>query len=169
MAATTSTEAPRNETTLELRGDREIVITRTFNGPARIVFDAWTRADLVRRWWAPRSLGVSMVSCDADVRVGGGYRYVIQARGGDPLAFSGRYTEVTPTARLVYTQVFEPMADAGEAVITVSFQEDGGRTHMTSLERYVSPEVRDAVIASGMEVGMRATMDQLDELVASLS
>ena len=167
MAATT--EAPRNETTMALRGDREIVITRTFNGPARIVFDAYTRADLVRRWWAPRSLGVEMVSCEADVREGGAYRYVIQPPGSEPLAFSGRYLEVAPTTRLVYTQVFEPMAEAGEAVVTVVFEEDGGRTHMTSTERYVSPEVRDAVIASGMETGMRATMDQLDELVASLS
>ncbi|HEX6038538.1 SRPBCC family protein [Longimicrobium sp.] len=168
MAAPTP-EAARNQTTMELRGDREIVIARTFNGPARTVFDAWTRADLVRRWWAPRSLGVSLVSCDADVRVGGGYRYVLQAREGEPFAFSGRYTEVTPSTRLVYTQVFEPMADAGEAVITVTFEEDGGRTHMVSRERYPSPQARDGAIASGMEVGMRETMDQLDELVESLS
>lgn len=166
---TTSTEAPRNETTLELQGDREIVISRTFNGPARIVFDAYTRADLVRRWWAPRSLGVTMVSCEADVREGGGYRYVIQPPMGEPLGFSGRYTEVVPVTRLVYTQVFEPMADAGEAVVTVTFQEDGGRTHMVSRERYPSPEARDGAVASGMEVGMRDTMDQLDALVESLS
>lgn len=165
----TSEDTKMNETTMELEADREIVITRTFNAPARIVFDAWTKPELVRRWWAPKSIGVSIVSCEADVRVGGQYRYVISARGGDPMGFSGKYTEVMPPSRLVYTQVFEPMADAGEVVVTVHFEELDGRTHLVSHELYPSKEAREAALTSGMEHGMREAMDQLDDLVATLA
>ena len=163
-----------NETSLELESDREIVIRRTFNGPARIVFDAWTQPDLVRRWWAPRSRGVSVVGCDASVSVGGGYRYVLRLDRGGEFAFSGRYTEVTPHTRLVYTQVFEPKASGGNAgheavVVTVTFDERDGKTHMVSRSLCPSKAVRDAIIASGMEHGMRETMDQLDELVGTFA
>jgi uncharacterized protein YndB with AHSA1/START domain len=163
-----------NQTSLELESDREIVIKRVFNGPARIVFDAWTRPDLVRRWWAPRSRGVSVVGCDASVRVDGGYRYVLRLDRGGEFAFSGRYTEVTPHSRLVYTQVFEPTASGaspgdGEVVVTVTFDERDGKTHMVSRSLCPSKDVRDAIIASGMEHGMRETMDQLDELVGTLA
>jgi uncharacterized protein YndB with AHSA1/START domain len=162
-----------NRTSMELEGDREIVIARTFNGPARIVFDAWTDPALVRRWWAPRSHGVSVVECDAAVRVGGHYRYVLRLDSGNQFAFSGKYTEVTPHSRLVYTQIFEPTAaganpdDAG-IVITVTFDERDGKTHLISRTVCPSKDVRDTILASGMEHGMRETMDQLDELVASL-
>jgi uncharacterized protein YndB with AHSA1/START domain len=158
-----------NQTTMELESERTIVITRTFNGPARIVFDAWTRPELVKRWWAPKSLGASIASCDADVRVGGNYRYVLRLDTGDEMAFSGTYTEVTPHSRLVYTQVFEPMQDAGAVIVTVTFDERDGKTHLVAHELYPSQEVREAALASGMEHGMRETMDQLDELVASLA
>jgi uncharacterized protein YndB with AHSA1/START domain len=168
VARKESEAAPVNQTSMELKGDREIVIARTFNGPARIVFDAWTKPELVKRWWAPKSHGVSVVSCDADVRVGGNYRYVLRPAKGDEIAFSGKYTEVTPCSRLVYTQIFEPMAGAGEVIITVTFDEHDGKTHLVANELYPSKEVRDIVLASGMEHGMRETMDQLDELVASL-
>ncbi|WP_275472537.1 SRPBCC family protein [Myxococcus hansupus] len=154
-------------TSMELESDRTIVISRKFNAPARIVFDAWTRADLVKRWWAPKALCVTMVSCEADVRVGGAYRYVLRNPDGSEAAFSGQYTEITPPSRLVYTQVFEPMADAGSVIITVTFDEREGKTHLVSREQYPSKEVREAVLASGMEHGMRATMDQLDALVSS--
>jgi uncharacterized protein YndB with AHSA1/START domain len=162
-----------DQTTMELRGEREIVIARTFNGPARLVFDAWTRPDLVARWWAPRSRGVSVVSCDADVRVGGSYRHKLRLDTGNEFAFSGRYTDVTPHTRLAYTQIFEPTgsgANPGDAevIITVTFDEEAGRTHLVSRSLCPSKDVRDAIIASGMEHGMRETMDQLDELVASL-
>jgi uncharacterized protein YndB with AHSA1/START domain len=162
-----------SQTTMELRGDREIVIARTFNGPARIVFDAWTKPELVKRWWAPKSHHVSVVGCDAAVRVGGGYRYVLRLDTGNEFAFSGRYTEVTPHSRLVYTQVFEPTASGAnegdeEVIITVTFDEHHGKTHLVSRSLCPSKEVRDAIIASGMEHGMRETMDQLDALVASL-
>ena len=169
MAAGKNESTTVNPTTMERVSDREVVMTRTFNGPARIVFDAFTRPELVRRWWAPRSHGVTMVSCDADVRVGGAYRYVIQARSGPELGFSGRYTEITPHTRLVYTQIFEPMRDAGEVVVTVTFQEQAGKTHMVSREVYPSKEACEGALATGMESGARETMDQLDELVASLA
>jgi uncharacterized protein YndB with AHSA1/START domain len=164
--------AAANETTLSLEGDREIVITRTFNGPARIVFEAWTRPEHVRRWWAPRSRGVSLTACDADVRVGGRYRYVARLDRGGEFAFTGRYVEVAPPSRLVYTEVFEPTAagakpDDPEVVVTVSFEERDGRTHVVSRSLCPSKDVRDAIIASGMEHGMRESMDQLDALVAS--
>jgi uncharacterized protein YndB with AHSA1/START domain len=164
---------PVNQTTLELEGDREIVISRSLNGPARIVFDAWTKPELVMRWWAPKSLGVSMISVDADVRAGGHYRYVFRHRTGAALAFSGRYIEVTSPSRLVYTQIFEPTAGGvnpgdAEVVITVTFEEREGKTHLVSRSVCPTREIRDAIIATGMETGMRETMDQLDELVGSL-
>jgi uncharacterized protein YndB with AHSA1/START domain len=162
-----------NATSMELRSDREIVIARTFNGPARIVFEAWTRPELVSRWWAPKSRGVTIVSCDAVVRAGGYYRYVLDVRGRHQIAFSGKYTEVTPPSRLVYTQIFEPAAGGAtegddELIITVTFDERDGKTLVVSHSLCPSKDVRDAIIASGMEHGMRETMDQLDELVASL-
>ena len=164
---------PVNQTTLELQGDREIVITRTFNGPPRIVFDAWTKPEHVMRWWAPKGLGTAMISCDADVRAGGHYRYVFRHRTGAALAFSGKYVEVSPPSRLVYTQLFEPTAGGAqpgdpEVVITVTFEERDGKTHLVSRSLCPTKEIRDMIIATGMEKGMRETMDQLDELVAEL-
>ena len=173
MAARGSEAAVKNQTSMELDGDRTIVIARTFNGPAQIVFDAWTRADLVKRWWAPATRA-AIVSVEADVRPGGAWRYVLQPLKGPRIAFSGRYREVVRPERLVYTVFFEPTAE-GEvgpeseaAVTTVTLEERGGRTHLVSREMYPSREVRDMVLASGMEGGMRETMDQLDVLVASL-
>ena len=165
--------AAMNQTTMELQGDREIVIARTFNGPARIVFDAWTRPELVKRWWAPKSRKVSIVSCDAELRAGGQYRYVFRLDSGQVMAFSGTYSEVTPPSRLVHTEIFEPEAAGvkpGEpaVVVTVTFEEEHGRTHVVSRSMCPSKEVCDAIIASGMEHGMRESMDQLDELVGSL-
>jgi uncharacterized protein YndB with AHSA1/START domain len=157
-----------NETTMELQGDREIVITRTFNGPARMVYAAFSKPEYVRRWWAPTSHGVTVASCEADVRAGGAYRYVLGGRKGEELAFSGTYTEVVPNSRLVYTQVFEPMAQMGDSVVTVTFHEHDGKTDLVMHSRYPSKATRDAVIASGMEHGMRETMEQLEDLVASL-
>lgn len=169
VAGAASEKAAMNQTTMELRSDRELIITRVFNGPARLVFEAYTRPEHVRRWWAPRSHGVSVVACEADVRVGGRYRYVLRKNSGGPdIAFSGIYTEVTAPTRVVFTSVFEPMADAGAVVCTVTFTERDGRTEMVSYEVYPSKEARDATIASGMEHGMREAMDQLEDLIASL-
>jgi uncharacterized protein YndB with AHSA1/START domain len=159
--------APINLTTMARSSDRELVITRTFNGPARIIFDAWTRPELLKRWWAPCSLGVSLFSCDAEVRVGGSYRCVFGRDPAQTVAFSGIYTEVTPSSRLVYTQILEPMRAAGEAVITATFDEQAGRTHLVLHSLYPSNEALDGAIASGMEHGMRETMEQLEALAAT--
>jgi uncharacterized protein YndB with AHSA1/START domain len=173
MAARGSEAAVKNQTSMELEGDRTIVIARTFNGPARIVFDAWTRADLVKRWWAPGTRA-SIVSVEADVKVGGAYRYLLQPVNGQRFAFSGKYREVARPTRLVYTVFFEPtgegtvVPESEAAVNTVTFEERDGKTHLVSREVYPSQEVRDMVLASGMEDGMRETMDQLDALVESL-
>jgi uncharacterized protein YndB with AHSA1/START domain len=158
----------KSETVVELEGDRTIVISRTFRGLPRIVFEAWTKPEFVRRWWAPKSRGAEITDCDADVRVGGSYRYVTRAHGQD-FAFSGTYIEVTPHSRLVYTQLFEPMAEAGAVVVTITFTAEGAHTRMVAHEVYPSKEAREAAVASGMEGGLRETMDQLDHLVVTLA
>ncbi|MGH9159043.1 MAG: SRPBCC family protein [Vicinamibacteraceae bacterium] len=174
MAARDANEpASANRTSMGLEGDREIVIARTFNAPARLVFDAWTQPEHVRRWWAPKSHGVSIVDCAADVRVGGDYRYVARLDTGGEFAFSGKYVEVTPYSRLVYTEIFEPTASGAkpgdaELIITVTFDEQQGKTHLVSRSLCPSTEVRDTILASGMEHGMREAMEQLEELLGSL-
>jgi uncharacterized protein YndB with AHSA1/START domain len=160
-----------NRTSMELKGDREIVITRTFRAPPDIVFDAWTRPEHVRRWWAPVSRNVRVMKCDAELRPGGGYRYEL-SHGEGAFAFFGTYREIARPSRLVYTQRFEPVLGQpvpGEAVVTVTFEARGGATLLTANELYSSAEVREAALSSGMEDGMRETMDLLDELVFALS
>lgn len=159
-----------NRTTLDRVSDEEIVIARTFRAPARIVFDAWTLPEHVRRWWAPASRGVVVARCDADLRPGGAYRYELARGDAERFAFFGRYVEVERPTRLVYTQSFEPVlgrALPGEALVTVSFEERDGATALVARERYPSRQVLDGVLASGMEDGMRETYEQLDALVAS--
>jgi uncharacterized protein YndB with AHSA1/START domain len=159
----------QHQTDMTLSGDCTIIITRLFNAAPDIVFQAWTEAALVKRWWAPASLGVSMTSCEAEVVVGGRYRYVLKNPDGNLIAFSGEYLEIEPGLRLVYSQVFEPMADAGTAQLIVTFAPDGRSTRVVSTEIYPNAFVRDMVIASGMEEGMRNTMDQLATLVIDLA
>ena len=163
-----SEQATRNRTTVERRSDRELVMVRTFNGPARIVFDAWTRPELLGRWWAPKSLGVTLFECEADIRVGGAYRYAFGRDPAHPMVFSGRYTEVTPPTRLVCTQLFEPMRAAGEAIVTTTFDERDGKTEVVLHQLFPSREALDGAIASGMEKGARETFEQLEVLLASL-
>jgi uncharacterized protein YndB with AHSA1/START domain len=134
-----------------------------------MVFDAMTKPELLRRWWAPRSLGVELFSCEAEVRVGGSYRYVFGRQGQPPMAFSGVYKEVVPGARLCYTQIFEPMREAGEGLITATFEAHDGGTRLTQRELYPSKEVLDGAIASGMERGMRETLEQLEVLLQELA
>ena len=160
--------AARNETTVERTSDRELVVTRMFNGPAHIVFDAWTRPELLKRWWAPKSFGVSLFECESDLRVGGTYRYAFGRDPKKPEVFSGRYIEVSQPSRLVLTQLYERMRNAGEAVVTATFEESQGRTRLTLHQLFPSKEALDGAIASGMERGMRETLDQLDALVALL-
>ena len=160
--------AMKNETIVERTSDRELVVTRTFNAPARIVFDAWTKPEFLKRWWAPKSMGVSLFECEQDLRVGGAYRFAFGRDPKDPEVFSGRYLEVDPPSRLVLTQLYERMARVGEAVVTADFEEIEGRTGLTLRQLFPSKEALEGALASGMERGMRITLDQLDELVASM-
>lgn len=157
-----------NRTSVDRQSDRELVVTRTFNGPARILFDAWTKPELLKRWWAPKSRGVSLFHCEADVRVGGSYRYVFGRDPSQPMAFSGVYREVVPASRLVCTQIFEPMRAAGEALVTTTFDENDGKTKVVLYQLFPSKDALDGAVASGMEKGMLETFEQLDELVATL-
>jgi uncharacterized protein YndB with AHSA1/START domain len=150
-----------NRTTVERKSEREIVVTRTFNGPARIVFEAWTKPELFRQWWVPKSIGMSLLSCEMDVRVGGRYRLEF-AHGDSQMAFFGTYKEVTPHSRLVWTN---DESDGG-AVSTVTFAETGGKTLLVYHELYPSKEALDA--NAGMENGMAETFAQLDELLVTL-
>jgi uncharacterized protein YndB with AHSA1/START domain len=155
----------KNPTTVERESEREFVVTRTFNGPARLVFEAWTKPELLKLWWAPKSTGMSLLSCEADVRVGGRYRFVF-GHGQDAsktMAFFGRYIEVIPHSRLVWTN---EEGDGGEAVTTVTFEEKGGKTLLVLHELHPSKEAVDGAIASG--VGLRETFEQLDELLVTL-
>lgn len=165
---TTDKGATRNETIVERTSDRELVVTRTFNAPAHVVFDAWTKPELLKRWWAPKSFGVSIFECEQDLRAGGSYRYAFGRDPKNPEVFSGRYLEVNSPARLVLTQVYERMSDAGEAVVTTDFEESEGRTRVTLRQLFPSKEALEGALASGMERGMRVTLDQLGELVALL-
>jgi uncharacterized protein YndB with AHSA1/START domain len=158
----------RNETIVERTADRELVITRTFNAPAHFVFDAWTKPELLKRWWAPKSCDVSLFECKSDLRVGGTYRYAFGRDPKNPEVFSGRYVEVNSPSRLVLTQVYERMSDAGEAVVTATFEESQGRTRLTLHQLFPSKEALEGALASGMEPGMRVTFDQLDTLVAAM-
>jgi uncharacterized protein YndB with AHSA1/START domain len=166
--ARTDESTTRNETIVERTADRELVVTRTFNAPAHIVFDAWTKPELLKRWWAPKSFGVSLFECESELRVGGTYRYAFGRDPKNPEVFSGRYVEVDPPSRLVLTQVYERMSDAGEAVVTATFEESQGRTRLTLHQLFPSKEALEGALASGMEPGMRVTLDQLDALVASM-
>jgi uncharacterized protein YndB with AHSA1/START domain len=153
----------KNGTTVERKSERELVVTRTFDGPARIVFEAWTKPELLKRWWAPKSTGVCLLSCEADVRVGGRYRFELGHEASKPMAFFGRYIEVTPHSRLVWTN------DESEdgAVTTVTFDERGGRTLLVLHELYPSKQALDGALA-GMEGGMPEQFGQLDELLVTL-
>ncbi len=153
----------KNSTTVERKSERELVVTRIFNAPARIVFEAWTKPELFKRWWAPRSAGVPLLSCEMDVRVGGRYRVEFGHDASSSMAFFGRYLEVIPHARLVWTN--DESEDA--AVTTVTFEEKRGKTLLVLHELYPSKEALDAAI-EGMEGGMPEQFEQLDELLLSL-
>jgi uncharacterized protein YndB with AHSA1/START domain len=153
----------KNRTTVERKSEREVVITRTINGPVRIVFEAWTKPELFKRWWVPRSMGMSLLSCEMDVRVGGKYRLVFGTDGPQPAEFFGRYLEVVPSSRLVWTN--EEAGDGG-AVTTVTFEDQGGKTLLVVHDLYPSKEALDA--NGGAENGMGESLDQLEELLGTL-
>src|SRR5262252_7505360 len=152
----------KNRTTVERKSERELVVTRTINGPARIVFEAFTKPELFKRWWVPESFGLTLLSCELDVRVGGTYRLVFSHNGSD-MAFFGRYLEVTPHSRLVWTN---DEGDDGGPVTTVTFEDTAGRTQVILRDLYPSKEALDA--GSGNMGAIGETLDQLDELVATL-
>ena len=155
----------KNLTTVERKSGRELITTRTFSGPARIVFEAWTTPKLFKRWWAPKSMGVSLRSCEMDVRVGGKYGLVFSHPDApEPMKFFGRYLEVIPHSRLVWTN--EEGGDNGQ-VTTVTFEERDGKTLLVMHDLYPSKEALDAAIASGSTSGMGETFAQLDELLAA--
>src|SRR5215831_17111154 len=135
--------ATKNRTTVERKSERELVVTRTINGPARIVFEAFTRTELFKQWWVPKSFALSLLSCELDVRVGGTYRLVFSHSGSEPMAFFGKYIEVTPHSRLVWTN---EEGDDGGPVTTVTFEEKGGKTLLVVHDLYPSKEALDAAI-----------------------
>jgi uncharacterized protein YndB with AHSA1/START domain len=151
----------KNRTTVERKSERELVVTRTFDGPARIVFEAWTKPELFRRWWVPTSMGMSLRSCEMDVRVGGKYRLEFEPDG---MAFFGTYLEVTPQSRLVWTN---EEGGEGGPVTTVTFDEKGGKTLLVMHELYSSKEALDAS-GTGAADAMVETFAQLDELLLTL-
>jgi uncharacterized protein YndB with AHSA1/START domain len=156
----------KNHTTVERKSERELIFTRTFHGPVRIVFEAWTKPELFKRWWVPKSTGMSLLSCEMDVRVGGTYRLVFRHDAlPEPMAFFGRYLEVTPRSRLVWTN-----DEGGEdgAVTTVTFEERGGETLVIIHDLYPSKEALDGAIASGSTGGFSEQFEQLDELLVTL-
>jgi uncharacterized protein YndB with AHSA1/START domain len=165
MDATRSEPLVTNDTEADRRSERELVFTRVFDGPARIVFDAWTKPDLLMRWWAPKSFGITFLSCEADVRPGGTYKFVFgHPQSDEPMAFVGRYLEVQPHSRLVWTN------EEGEqgAVTTVTFEERDGKTHLVLRDLYPSKEALDEAIASGSVSGYPEQFDELDTLLKSL-
>ena len=156
--------AGKNPTTVERTSEREAVVRRIVNAPARIVFEAWTKPELLKQWWVPKSFGVSLVSCELDVRVGGGYRFVFRQADSKPMAFFGKYLEVTPPSRLVWTN------EEGEGpgpVTTLTLEEKGGQTLVVLHDLYPSKEALDAAMASGEKSGMCETFDQLEELLGN--
>jgi uncharacterized protein YndB with AHSA1/START domain len=157
----------KNRTALERTSERELVVTRTFNAPARLLFEAWTKPELFKRWWVPKSIGVSLLSCELDVRVGGGYRLVFSHPAtSEPMAFFGRYLEVIPPSRLVWTN--DESGDTG-AITTVTFEEQGGKTLLVMHELYPSKKALDDAMASGEKDGISETFEQLDELLVTLT
>jgi uncharacterized protein YndB with AHSA1/START domain len=154
-----------DRTTIERTSERELVVTRTIDGPRDVVFEAWTDAELFRQWWVPKSIGVQLLSCEVDARVGGGYRLTFANGDAEPIAFFGRYLEVTPPARLVWTN---EEGDGGTVVTTTTFEDDHGRTRLVVHDRYPSKEALDEAVASGATGWSAETFDQLDELLVTL-
>ena len=154
----------KNSTTAERKSDRELVVTRTVNGPARLVFEAWSRPELFRQWWVPKSFGMTLLSCEMDVRTGGTYRLVFKhPASGEPMAFFGRYIEVVPSARIVWSNDESPDG----AVTTVTFEEKDGKTLLVMSDLYPTKEACDAAIESGSTSGFGETFDQLEDFLVT--
>ncbi|MGA9796311.1 MAG: SRPBCC family protein [Rhizomicrobium sp.] len=160
-------EKQKNDlTTAERKSDRELVVTRTVNAPARIVFKAWSTPELFKQWWVPKSYGMTLLSCEMDVRTGGKYRLVFKnPAAGEPMAFFGRYNDVVPNARIVWTN---EEGGEGGAVTTVTFEERGGETLVVMRDLYPTKEALDEAMVSGATGGFSEMFTQLDELLLTL-
>jgi uncharacterized protein YndB with AHSA1/START domain len=159
MEARKQNEPATRPTTVQRKSDREVVVTRTFDAPARLVFEAWSKPELFEKWWMPKSMGMTLRSCEMDVRTGGKYRLSF----GEGMDFFGRYIEVTPPSRIVWTN-----EESGEnsTVTTVTLEEKDGQTHLVMTELYPSKEALEA--AGGAADATHETFKQLDELLATL-
>ena len=156
--------AAKNETTTDRQSDREVVITRTFDGPARLVFEAWTTPELLMKWWTPPSFGITFIACKADVRTGGTYKFVMGHPSFDqPMTFHGKYLEVVPGKKLVWTN---EEGDPG-SVTTVTFEEKDGKTHLRLSDVHPSKAALDAELESGAISGYPEQFNQLDMLLKS--
>ncbi|MBX4963519.1 SRPBCC family protein [Rhizobium binae] len=159
-----SADGAQNRTSVERRGDRELLVTRIFDAPPSTVFRAWSQAELFQRWWVPKSVpGISLVSCEMDVRTGGKYRLEFGAAGSDTMAFYGKYLEVVPSERIVWTND----EDEEGAITTVTFEDQGGKTLLTFHELYPSREALEEAL-QGSAVALPEQLEQLDELLSSL-
>lgn len=155
-----------SRTKVERTSDREMVAARTVDGPARLIFEAWTKPELMMRWWAPASFGITFLSCEIDARTGGSYRFVFgHPASEEPMAFFGRYIEVTPPSRIVWTNDEEKDG----AVTTVTFEETGGTTRVVVHELYPSKDALDAALASGSTGAWPEQLEALDGLLVTLS
>ena len=158
-------EGEAQRTTVQKKSEREVVVTRTFDAPARLVFEAWSKPELFKKWWVPRSMGMTLRSREMDVRTGGKYRLVFGDDPANPMAFFGKYLEVVPNKRIVWTN--EENGDAG-SVTTVTFEARDGKTLLVMSELYPTKEALDAA-GTGAQEAMNETFGQLDELLAELS
>lgn len=163
MVARKENESPR--TTVQKTSEREVVVTRTFDAPARLVFEAWSKPELFRKWWVPRSMGMTLRSCEMDVRTGGKYRLVFGDDPANPMAFFGHYLEVVPDKRIVWTN--EESGDAA-SVTTVTFEERDGKTLLVMSELYPTKEALDEA-GTGAQDALHETFAQLDEMLSELS
>jgi len=150
--------------TVEARGDREIVMTRDFDAPRRMVFDAWTRPELLRRWLGVRR-GWELAVCEVDLRPGGGYRFVWRGPDRKDMGVSGVYREVVAPELLVNTEVFDDPWYPGESVITTGFDERAGRTTVTTVMRYQTPGARDGILAGPFKSGVAESYDRLESML----
>jgi uncharacterized protein YndB with AHSA1/START domain len=158
-------ENEARRTTVQKASDREVVVTRTFDAPVRLVFEAWSKPELFKQWWVPRSMGMTLRSCELDVRTGGSYRLVFGDDPANTMAFFGRYLEVVPNERIVWTN--EESGGAG-SVTTVTFEERDGKTLLVLSEMYPTREALDEA-GTGAQEMLAETFGQLDELLAKLA
>jgi uncharacterized protein YndB with AHSA1/START domain len=153
-----------NSTKVERKSEREVIISRTINAPVRIVYDAWTNADLFSKWWVPKSVPMTLLSCEMDVRVGGTYRLNFKHAGGE-MAFFGTYLEVTPNSRIVWTN---EEGGPDSPITTVTFEDQSGKTLVVVSERHSTKESLDEALATSLADGMTEQFNQLDEFVMTL-